>query len=63
MKPVLIIEDDNNNYVLISDLLRHAGYFPLNAETGEAGVAMALAEKPIDPMGVIRQIRDIVGER
>lgn len=46
MKRVLIIEDDDNNAVLISDLLRHAGYTPLNAETGEDGVRMALAARP-----------------
>jgi CheY-like chemotaxis protein len=121
MKRVLVIEDDDNNYVLIGDLLQHAGYAPLRAGTGEEGVSMALAdkpdfvlldiqlpdidgyevldrirkslpseslpviamtsyamsgdrerllaagcngyiEKPIDPMRVIRQIREIVGE-
>lgn len=46
MKRVLVIEDDDNNYVLIADLLEHAGYVPLKAVTGEEGVRMALAEKP-----------------
>lgn len=46
MKRVLIIEDDDNNYVLIADLLEHAGYEPLKAESGDEGVQVALAEKP-----------------
>lgn len=45
-KRVLIIEDDENNFVLISDLLRHAGYTPLKADTGVAGVRQALADAP-----------------
>lgn len=69
MKRVLIIEDDDNNYVLISDLLTHAGFTTQRAGTGEEGVRMALEENPylvlldiqlpdIDGYEVLRRIRD-----
>lgn len=69
MKRVLIIEDDDNNCVLISDLLTHAGFTTQRAETGEEGVRMALEENPdlilldiqlpdIDGYEVLRRIRD-----
>lgn len=46
MKRVLIIEDDDNNFVLIADLLSHAGYTPIQAMTGEEGVRLAIEEQP-----------------
>lgn len=40
MKRVLIIEDDDNNY-----LLSHTGYTPIKAMTDEEGLQMALTER------------------
>ncbi len=64
----LIIEDNEDNRVLISDLLTQGGYSTLPATTGLDGVAKALQHRPnlvildiqlpdIDGVEVLRQIR------
>ncbi|MBJ6727778.1 response regulator [Geomesophilobacter sediminis] len=44
MKKVLVIEDNKDNIRLVRYALERAGYQVLPAETGEAGVALALDE-------------------
>lgn len=46
MKKVLVVEDNENNLYLITFILEKAGYQVVAAKTGEAGVEMALAERP-----------------
>jgi two-component system cell cycle response regulator DivK len=43
---ILIVEDNEHNQKLASDVLRFKGYRVLVAETAEAGIPMALKEKP-----------------
>jgi two-component system cell cycle response regulator DivK len=43
---VLIIEDNPRNLKLARDILNHAGYRTLEAETAEDGLALARAELP-----------------
>jgi len=43
---ILIVEDNEHNQKLASDVLRHNGYRVLVADTAEAGIAMVLKEKP-----------------
>jgi len=43
---ILIVEDNEKNRKLVRDLLQYKGYRTLEAETGEDGVALALAHKP-----------------
>lgn len=43
---VLVIEDNAANMELTCDLLEGAGYAVLRAETAEAGISAALAERP-----------------
>jgi two-component system cell cycle response regulator DivK len=43
---ILIVEDNEKNRKLVRDVLQFKGYRTLEAETGEAGVALALAHKP-----------------
>lgn len=43
---ILIIEDNQKNLKLIRDLLQFKGYATLEAETGEAGVALAQERHP-----------------
>ena len=43
---ILIVEDNPRNLKLIRDVLQFQGYTTLEAETGEAGVALALARQP-----------------
>jgi CheY-like chemotaxis protein len=68
MKRVLIVEDTEDNMELISFIMEEYGYQVLKAETGEQGVAMALAEQPdfiildiqlpdIDGYEVLKRIR------
>jgi two-component system cell cycle response regulator DivK len=45
-KRILVVEDQPDNRTILRDLLRAAGFVVLEAEDGEAGVAMALAEHP-----------------
>jgi len=43
---ILIIEDNVKNLKLVRDVLQFHGYFTLEAETGEAGVALARERLP-----------------
>jgi len=43
---ILIIDDIEDNRRILHDLLTTGGYEVIEAETGEAGVAMAAAERP-----------------
>lgn len=45
MNKVLVIEDNRDNLRLISYVLRRSGYEVVAAETGEAGVVLALKDK------------------
>lgn len=67
-KTVLVIEDNVDNTELIAFILQKHGYKTLHADTGIAGVALALQEKPdfilldiqlpdIDGNEVLRRIR------
>ncbi|MBF0552010.1 MAG: response regulator [Deltaproteobacteria bacterium] len=69
MKTGLVIEDNSDNMVLITRLLEKAGYRTLQAETGRAGVDMAVWQQPdfiildiqlpdIDGIEVLQQLRD-----
>jgi len=46
MKLALVIEDNRDNLRLISYALNRGGYEVISAETGEAGVELALKENP-----------------
>jgi two-component system, cell cycle response regulator DivK len=59
-KTILIVEDNAKNMKLLRDLLRHHGHTTLEAETGEAGVALALRERP-DLVLMDIQLPDIDG--
>jgi len=43
---ILVIEDNAVNLALVEYLLRHAGHQVVAAVTGEAGLALAVAEPP-----------------
>lgn len=43
---ILIIEDNVKNLKLVRDVLQFHGYSTLEAETGEAGVALAREQRP-----------------
>jgi two-component system cell cycle response regulator DivK len=45
-KRILVVEDTEDNRQIIRDLLTSAGYEPIEAVTGEEGVAMAAAHRP-----------------
>jgi two-component system cell cycle response regulator DivK len=45
-KRVLVIEDHEDNRRILRDLLTSAGYEPLEAVTGEEGVALAETHRP-----------------
>lgn len=47
MKKVLVIEDNADNLRLITIALEHGGYAVISAESGEAGVALAVQEQPL----------------
>jgi two-component system cell cycle response regulator DivK len=46
-KRILLVEDNPANRKLAGDILRRAGHTVLEAETADAGIALALAE-PLD---------------
>ncbi len=46
MTRVLVIEDQADNRQIVRDLLESAGYSVVEALTGEAGIAAALADPP-----------------
>ena len=45
-KRILVVEDHEDNRQILRDLLGNAGYQMMEAETGEAGLAAAAAERP-----------------
>ena len=46
MSTILIVEDNAKNMKLVRDLLQHHGHRTLEAETGEAGLALVMKERP-----------------
>src|SRR6476619_8659256 len=45
-KTVLLVEDNEDNRIVYSTILRHFGYAVTEALNGEEGIAKARAEKP-----------------
>ncbi|MEJ1355003.1 MAG: response regulator [Candidatus Sedimenticola sp. (ex Thyasira tokunagai)] len=60
MTTALVIEDNEDNMVLITRLLKSAGYQTLEAMTGLAGLELAIAEQP-DFILLDIQLPDIEG--
>ena len=60
MKTVLVIEDNPDNMLLISDILEANGYNVLQAETGLKGIEMAEENLP-DFIILDIQLPDIIG--
>ncbi len=67
---VLIVEDKEENLELVRDLLQAHGYRTLEAETAEAGIALAAAHHPdlilldiqlpgIDGMEALRRLKSV----
>jgi two-component system cell cycle response regulator DivK len=46
MKKVLVIEDNSDNLTIIRYALNRDGYEVISASTGEAGIELALLERP-----------------
>jgi two-component system cell cycle response regulator DivK len=46
MSTILIVEDNDKNMKLMRDVLQHAGHTTLEAQTGEAGVQLAIDHPP-----------------
>ena len=59
-KTILIVEDNAKNMKLVRDVLQHHGHRTLEADTGEAGLALALQERP-DLVLMDIQLPDIDG--
>jgi len=60
MKKILVIEDNSQNLYLIRFILQKNGYDVMEAATGEAGVRMAVTERP-DLILMDIQLPDIDG--
>jgi len=60
MSTILIVEDNAKNMKLVRDVLQHHGHTTLEAETGEAGLNLALKERP-DLVLMDIQLPDIDG--
>ena len=60
MKRVLVIEDNLDNMLLITDILEASGYSVLQADTGLQGVSMAEEQMP-DFIILDIQLPDIIG--
>jgi|GEM_PF-4307824 len=46
MKKVVVVEDDENNILLITDLLEMSGYVVIQARSGKEGLEVIFSEKP-----------------
>ncbi|MDP3447845.1 MAG: response regulator [Eubacteriales bacterium] len=46
MKRVLVVDDNKNNRILESDMLKIAGFIVLEAETAQQGISLAQKERP-----------------
>ena len=46
MKTALVVEDNEDNMVLITKLLKRGGYQTIEAETGQKGYDLALLHRP-----------------
>jgi len=46
LKRILVVEDNDRNMYLICFILERMGHETIRAETGEAGVELAIREKP-----------------
>ena len=46
MNKILVVEDNKKNMYLIGFILRNSGYKVIEAWTGEAGIKLAIKEKP-----------------
>lgn len=62
MPVALIIEDNPDNMALITFILRKNGYETIEAETGQKGIAQALAEPRPDFIILDIQLPDINGD-
>ena len=60
MSTILIVEDNAKNMKLVRDVLQHQGHTTLEAETGEAGLQLALTGRP-DLVLMDIQLPDIDG--
>ena len=60
MSTILIVEDNAKNMKLVRDVLQHHGHTTLEAETGVAGLNLALKERP-DLVLMDIQLPDIDG--
>jgi two-component system cell cycle response regulator DivK len=45
-KRILVVEDQEDNMQILRDLLSSAGYEMIEAQDGEAGVSVAVSERP-----------------
>jgi two-component system, cell cycle response regulator DivK len=45
-KRILVVEDQEDNMQILRDLLSSAGYEMIEAQDGEAGVSIAVSERP-----------------
>ncbi|WP_119067623.1 response regulator [Aggregatilinea lenta] len=66
---ILVVEDNPDNRILITDILETLGYITLVAEDGESGLTMAQTERPdlilmdlslpkLDGWAVAKQLKD-----
>ncbi|WP_459915581.1 response regulator [Desulfocicer niacini] len=60
MKRALVIEDNDNNMELITFILESNNYDTIRAETGQAGIDLAIRERP-DFIILDIQLPDIMG--
>jgi CheY-like chemotaxis protein len=60
MASILVVDDDVNNRLLLATVLQHAGHTVLEAQSGRAGVEIAVCEKP-DLIVVDLSLPDISG--
>ncbi len=60
MTTALVIEDNEDNMVLITKLLKISGYDTISAETGKQGLEMARSQRP-DFILLDIQLPDIMG--